>query len=122
MSNKKTRKNRKQKGGSVITFLIGALSGGILASFFNSSSNDSSNSSSYDSVISYGGSKSKNKNKNKNNIGYIIICIIFLYVIDNNSLYQKKNILPITNNKKIKRQRLIKKMLPMYKNKKIIPK
>tara|TARA_Y100000992_G_scaffold302611_1_gene277672 strand:- start:202 stop:429 length:228 start_codon:yes stop_codon:yes gene_type:complete len=63
MSNKKTRKNRKQKGGSVITFLIGALSGGILASFFNSSSSDNySSSSSYDSV-SVGGSKSKNKNK-----------------------------------------------------------
>lgn len=65
MSNKinKTRKIRKQKGGSAITFLLGALSGGILASFFSGSKDEQSFGS---SLSLAGGNNKKKGKKNKN--------------------------------------------------------
>tara|TARA_B100000035_G_scaffold11238_1_gene9479 strand:+ start:1465 stop:1707 length:243 start_codon:yes stop_codon:yes gene_type:complete len=64
---KKTRKNRKQKGGNVMTFLLGAISGGLLASVFGGSSGspDDYRSSSGISMTVGGGKKTKNVKKIK---------------------------------------------------------
>tara|TARA_A100001015_G_C14627720_1_gene570424 strand:- start:286 stop:516 length:231 start_codon:yes stop_codon:yes gene_type:complete len=62
---KKTRKNRKQKGGNVMTFLLGAISGGLLASVFGGSSGSPDDRSSYGSSSFIGGKKAKKVKKIK---------------------------------------------------------
>jgi hypothetical protein len=65
--NKKTRKARKQKGGSLMTFILGAGVGGLLTSLFSGDSGSTrSSSSGYGSLMSHGGGKRKTRVKRKN--------------------------------------------------------
>lgn len=66
--NKKTRKSRKQKGGSLMTFILGAGVGGLLTSLFaGDSTSRKTNSSRFDSSsYSFGGGKRKTRVKRKN--------------------------------------------------------
>ena len=64
--NKKTRKARKQKGGSLMTFILGAGVGGLLTSLFSGDSGSTRSSSSNTSMYSLGGGKKKTRVKRKN--------------------------------------------------------
>lgn len=64
--NKKTRKARKQKGGSLMTFILGAGVGGLLTSLFSGDSGSTRSSSSSNTWSSLNGGKRKTRVKRKN--------------------------------------------------------